>query len=964
MSNSRNKPVRNQMSYHDLRPQLRPYFIRNKNEIYPFNSINNEPKNIEVNQQRTDRYRITENDNDFRTCNNDNEDLYQNQEGIILNDLRDIKENISEMKKELKNANLTKLKNDISEIKQNNKRNEEIKNEIKELKEEIQIIKNLLMKNKDFNETLKNVDKVNNNELFEIIPDRTIVIQMNMKNYILKIHPRITLKEIIINCKKFFKLPNEINLIIHYFNEFGIKYFINNEEDFRKSLDDKAFLYYLNEDKNSSNKLNGGNKISEEMLSNRGNIKEKNELYDSDNDNDNDNDNNRIKEDDDDENYYDSYNFDYANGEKTNKELKEIIAHFASLAQEKTEEKIEYFLNSADCISDFMKKYNSKKKEKAPKKFINIDDVIKKPGLLLKGNDDKNDFDFILSLIGEILKDKNIDLNILKNNNEEENNKDKLSEACLQYLFCGLLDKKKIEINFKFAPRKIDTLNKKKEELSEFIEEWKEKISNLINIDKKDISLINPKKKGKDNFSLDLVSKDDTIFQNQNKILSNYKEINYIREKSFIESCQLNNNIFDSKYNNQDGFWGLNEKRGGEFYIPPIGWKGYGLKVDGKYDHGDNTWLDYNDRKGVFAVAYLGLSNIFENKEKSKKYLSEINLPEILKMNYQQTYKNDNDLRNQGKKCGCGIYLFQNPKIAENSAGIIDVIGIRYKVLLMCRVNPKKIRQPEGYQDCWILNPSPDEIRPYRILVKTILNSPLAVASQEEIKIFTEPSEYYKDIIDKKDNTFYEKNKTNLSNSNYVIELYTSPNYKYINGYLREGKVTPGPYTEEEIKSWVWCLHDSLTKMETNVPNSSILFRGVGLPFPENIGIGSKFIFGEFFSTTKSLKLALTYYSGYKTLFIIRIENNNVPPGFYCCNIEDISLFDEKETLITSNCVFEITNKGKKIVKQLKEEFPSSDLDNSIDENKEVLVVYITCLGNYYDNKNNNNTILIRNENI
>ena len=233
MSNSRNKSVRNQMSYHDLRPQLRPYFIRNKNEIYPFNSINNEPKNIEENQQRTDRYRITENDNDFRTCNNDNEDLYQNQEGIILNDLRDIKENISEMKKELKNANLTKLKNDISEIKQNNKRNEEIKNEIKELKEEIQIIKNLLMKNKDFNETLKNVDKVNNNELFEIIPDRTIVIQMNMKNYILKIHPRITLKEIIINWKKFFKLPNEINLIIHYFNEFGIKYFINNEEDFR-----------------------------------------------------------------------------------------------------------------------------------------------------------------------------------------------------------------------------------------------------------------------------------------------------------------------------------------------------------------------------------------------------------------------------------------------------------------------------------------------------------------------------------------------------------------------------------------------------------------------------------------------------------------------------------------------------------------------------------------------------------
>ena len=48
---------------------------------------------------------------------------------------------------------------------------------------------------------------------------------------------------------------------------------------------------------------------------------------------------------------------------------------------------------------------------------------------------------------------------------------------------------------------------------------------------------------------------------------------------------------------------------------------------------------------------------------------------EILKMNYDQTYKDDYDLRNLRKKCGCGVYLFQDPKIAENSAGIIDIVG-------------------------------------------------------------------------------------------------------------------------------------------------------------------------------------------------------------------------------------------------------------------------------------------------
>ena len=55
------------------------------------------------------------------------------------------------MKEELKNANLTKLKKEISEIIQNNKRNEEIKNEIKVLKEEIQIIKNILLNYIDAN---------------------------------------------------------------------------------------------------------------------------------------------------------------------------------------------------------------------------------------------------------------------------------------------------------------------------------------------------------------------------------------------------------------------------------------------------------------------------------------------------------------------------------------------------------------------------------------------------------------------------------------------------------------------------------------------------------------------------------------------------------------------------------------------------------------------------------------------
>ena len=119
-------------------------------------------------------------------------------------------------------------------------------------------------------------------------------------------------------------------------------------------------------------------------------------------------------------------------------------------------------------------------------------------------------------------------------------------------------------------------------------------------------------------------------------------------------------------------------------------------------------------------------------------------------MGYEQTYKEDKDLRNPSQKCGNGIYLFQDPKIAENTAGIINIGGVTYKVLLMCRVNPNRIRQPEGFKDCWILNPSPFEIRPYRILIKKIYKSSLAGASQDNIKTFLQRLYIFKIYSNKK----------------------------------------------------------------------------------------------------------------------------------------------------------------------------------------------------------------------
>ncbi len=57
-------------------------------------------------------------------------------------------------------------------------------------------------------------------------------------------------------------------------------------------------------------------------------------------------------------------------------------------------------------------------------------------------------------------------------------------------------------------------------------------------------------------------------------------------------------------------------------------------------------------------------------------------------------------------------------QFAKNN--VVDINGKKYLISLMLRVKPDKIRCPSGYQNFWIVNASPDEIRPYRIILKEI----------------------------------------------------------------------------------------------------------------------------------------------------------------------------------------------------------------------------------------------------
>ena len=104
----------------------------------------------------------------------------------------------------------------------------------------------------------------------------------------------------------------------------------------------------------------------------------------------------------------------------------------------------------------------------------------------------------------------------------------------------------------------------------------------------------------------------------------------------------------------------------------------------------DLYWLDYRSNiKGEFAVVYFGINNYLNNKDLMIKRLNDYSR-NIQKAFKNKLYQNEMNLREYDLKCGEGLFLFQNPEYAEYNTGIIDNYVYRIKVILMCRVNPKK----------------------------------------------------------------------------------------------------------------------------------------------------------------------------------------------------------------------------------------------------------------------------------
>jgi hypothetical protein len=279
------------------------------------------------------------------------------------------------------------------------------------------------------------------------------------------------------------------------------------------------------------------------------------------------------------------------------------------------------YIENAINISYTMKLDIQKQKISNPNLFINITETLSHPGLLSNKQPSNADYKYLLCLIGKILENNNVTVGIYKNYNE----KDRVELSTVQFIFSGLINKKKYKLKFSneinenyFLCIRHDLSYRKT-----FIEDKKTKISQLLNIDKKLLILTNPRMEN--NLYLDLAFNPEVGILDDNFIKQALirGEIIDCQTMPLLEGCKLSPSIFDPQYHK---FYGpsinfFNLRRGGEEYIQPISWTAYGFDVSGKYDFGNDNWLGNNNEEGEFAVAYYGINKVNHNYFSSEIFL-------------------------------------------------------------------------------------------------------------------------------------------------------------------------------------------------------------------------------------------------------------------------------------------------------------------------------------------------------
>lgn len=328
--------------------------------------------------------------------------------------------------------------------------------------------------------------------------------------------------------------------------------------------------------------------------------------------------------------------------------------------------------------------------------FMSVNEAIQKG--------EKDSKLFTLGIFGKYLSNLGINIVIDKNSGSINEKYINLSNTVLQFIFNGLIFKKKFYLYFALSENKIKLLFDSENHKNNFKNNLINDISDLYGISQKDIIVTNPVH---DKYYLLIVLlKDDKISLTKEQLMNRFQhtpdlcELVKVKKENIIEGIILNKCMLDPSGDNKDGGWEYYSQRGGEDYLPPEGWNRYGLSVYNKYDNRNNDWLMSDNRKGEWCIAYSWLGY------GKNSY------------NLGQKYSNEMDRKHKGRKVGNGIYCTQNPEIMNDFTESINIKGKEYKLGLMLRVNPEKIRSPQSNEEIWVVDGYSDEIRPYGILIK------------------------------------------------------------------------------------------------------------------------------------------------------------------------------------------------------------------------------------------------------
>ena len=150
------------------------------------------------------------------------------------------------------------------------------------------------------------------------------------------------------------------------------------------------------------------------------------------------------------------YNFIPKNQPKKKLELKKgkEIPDYETIDTES--DPVNKFIENAINYSSRIKYIITAQQKSNPDLFININETLKTPGLLSKKNPSKNDYKYILCLLGRILQNQGIKVAIY----QKGNNLDRVDLSSIQFIFSGLISKKKYRLTFsqKYSENIVDNL--------------------------------------------------------------------------------------------------------------------------------------------------------------------------------------------------------------------------------------------------------------------------------------------------------------------------------------------------------------------------------------------------------------------------------------------------------------------------------------------------------------------------